>query len=85
MFRSPQPKNIKINEILGPFQIEVWYLMVGFFVLSALTISTVFQNDHDEKAIMHHSNSLLTVVGAISQQCNKTFYFFQLNQLNFQL
>lgn len=73
IFRSPQPKNIRINEILGPFQIEVWYLMGGFFLLSVFTMSLAYQYDNDEKSTMHYSNSLLTVVGAICQQSSKNY------------
>lgn len=73
MFRSPQPKNIKIDEILGPFHIKVWYLMGAFLVLSTFALSKVFQNENDEKAKMSYSNSLLTIVGAISQQSKPLF------------
>lgn len=75
MFRSPQARNIKLYEILGPFEIEVWYFMGGFFLLGALTMSTVFKNDNDEKSIMLFSNSILAMVGAICQQGNKTKTF----------
>lgn len=74
MFRSPQSDNVKINEILGPFQTKVWYLMGFFFLLSSFILSIVFKNDNDEKAKMSYSNSFLAIAGAICQQGNQYGY-----------
>lgn len=83
MLRSPQPNEIKINEILGPFEMKIWYVMVIFFILSLLTIATVFRNDcripiHDNINCWipkppkikgrRYSDSVLVTIGALCQQ-----------------
>lgn len=77
IFRNPQPKDIKVNEVLGPFEIKVWYLMTGFFFLSVWCTSTVLRYENCEPFSVRISNSILIAIGSICQQSNyKSFTIF---------
>lgn len=83
IFRNPQPKEIKIIEILHPFSIKSWYLMLVFLVIFFFIASLTFRY---EAELSHsiYSNSFLMVSGALCQQSKilitaKTNYYKEIN------
>ncbi|XP_016843278.1 ionotropic receptor 75a isoform X1 [Nasonia vitripennis] len=67
IFRNPQPKEIKINEILHPFSTRSWYMMLLFLVIFFIITALTFRYE-EELSHSIYSNSFLTVLGALCQQ-----------------
>lgn len=71
MLRSPQSKDIKINKILGPFTIQIWYAMIVYFISSLMCLCLLFRYENtslNERRIIRYSNCFLVVAGALCQQ-----------------
>ncbi|KAJ8664943.1 hypothetical protein QAD02_006605 [Eretmocerus hayati] len=67
-FRSPQKSSIRVNEVLGPFEISVWYSNMFLFIVSVWVMSSVLRYESCESRIVQCSNSFLMTIGALCQQ-----------------
>ncbi|XP_023317368.1 uncharacterized protein LOC111694245 [Trichogramma pretiosum] len=68
IFRNPQPRDIKIQELLRPFAMETWYLTL-ILLLSSMTIlafSFLYETRKTSDALC--SNSFIVVIGTFCQQ-----------------
>lgn len=72
IFRNPQPKNIKIQEILRPLSGDVWYLMVLLLSLSMAVLLAIVRHDWNDPEIMNVSHTILLIVGTLCQQGNQS-------------
>ncbi|XP_031777890.1 ionotropic receptor 75a isoform X2 [Nasonia vitripennis] len=68
IFRNPQPKNIKIMEILCPFELDSWYGTMVMFLLAAITLAFTLRYEGKELFTMRYSNAFLIAFGALCQQ-----------------
>ncbi|KAL7290097.1 hypothetical protein TKK_0015819 [Trichogramma kaykai] len=68
IFRNPQPRDIKIQEVLRPFAIESWYLTLMFVLLSMMVLAFAFRYERKEISNTSYSNSFIVVAGTFCQQ-----------------
>lgn len=68
MFRTPQKKDIKINEISGPFDTTVWCLMAIYVMSCTILMSLFFQYESKDTKDIRYSNSFLVTIGSLCQQ-----------------
>ncbi|KAJ8673365.1 hypothetical protein QAD02_004627 [Eretmocerus hayati] len=68
IFRSPQPKNIKVQEILRPFANKVWYLMITILVISFPITIMMVRIEEFGAFLDGVSHSFLIVIGTLCQQ-----------------
>lgn len=68
IFRNPQPKTIKIKEILRPFVDTVWYLIVIVLLMNVIILALTLKWDCQDSNFIRISNSFITTIGAICQQ-----------------
>ncbi|XP_058798949.1 ionotropic receptor 75a-like [Phymastichus coffea] len=68
IFRNPQPKYIKFQEILRPFEDSVWYFVIIFIGLSIALLAFIARLDWIESKYMRLSHAFLVTIGAFCQQ-----------------
>ncbi|XP_058794988.1 ionotropic receptor 75a-like [Phymastichus coffea] len=67
-FRNPESAVIQVGEVLRPLANEVWYLTSFSMLVSVAIVSMALRHDCTQPGITTLSNSLLIVLGALSQQ-----------------
>lgn len=69
IFWSPQKKDIKMNEILGPFDSDVWKLMAVFSIVCMWIMTIFFKYENISCLLVEFSNSF--ILGSFCQQGNE--------------
>ncbi|KAL7290099.1 hypothetical protein TKK_0015821 [Trichogramma kaykai] len=68
MFRSSQPQNIKFNQILRPFTINVWHMIGTVTIFCTVVLCISLMNENCDKIITLYFNSYLITIGVLCQQ-----------------
>lgn len=68
MFRNPQPKIIKVQEIFRPFISEIWYFICLVLLVGIVILAIVFKFEVADSCVIRLSNSFIVTIGALCQQ-----------------
>jgi hypothetical protein len=68
IFRNPQLTDIKVQLIFRPFANNIWLLLLVMLILAIVIFTVVFYFEGSHNTITAFSDSLLTTIGALSQQ-----------------
>ncbi|KAJ8664939.1 hypothetical protein QAD02_006601 [Eretmocerus hayati] len=83
IFRNPQPKRIKIQEVLKPFHDNVWYLMFTVLIVALSIMTMILRLEGYVSVIERISNSLLIIIGALCQQCSEVEMYLSSTRIFF--
>uniref|UniRef100_A0ABD2W8I6 Ionotropic glutamate receptor C-terminal domain-containing protein n=1 Tax=Trichogramma kaykai TaxID=54128 RepID=A0ABD2W8I6_9HYME len=68
IFRNPQPKNLKVGELLRPLSMKTWVLTGITLFAFVYFLALLLRYETSDRTWINYSNSILSVIGALCQQ-----------------
>lgn len=68
MFRTTQPKQIKVNHFLRPLASAAWYLTIVLIIIAVIVFGWVLIAEHINDKFERYSTAFLFTIGSVCQQ-----------------
>lgn len=68
MFRNPQPKTMRVQEIFRPFNLEIWHSISLIIGICIIILTFVSKSEETSSGALRLSNSFIIAIGAMCQQ-----------------